>query len=167
MSTRTKRMLGLSFLMLVLVVLGGIAYVLSPRAPSVEVSFLGYTNSISGDLSAALEIRNRGKERVARNSCRISPAPADTGYWYAADVPSHGLEPNETERLVLTFEPRRMTRWRATIIYVRNPTAAEYRLMSCVDWLGDHGLAPSALRRWRDGLAGGQVETDWIAVPGN
>ncbi len=165
MSTRWKRYIGALAVILVLMAIAGIAYVSSRGSKPVHVAFLDYTNSAPGRLSATLEIRNRSKERIARNSCRISPEPADVGYWYAADAPSHRLEPAETERLTVTFQPRPMTRWRATVIYVRNPTALEFRLMSCVDWLSGHGWAPSALRDWRDGLAGGRVSTDWIVVP--
>ncbi len=165
MSTRWKRSIGALAVILVLMVFARVACVRSPRSQPVDVVFLGYTNSAAGGLCARLEIRNRSGERIARNSCRISPEPADTGYWYAVNARSHTLEPNEAERLVVAFEPRPMTRWRATIIYVRNPTVVESRLVSCVDWLRRHGWAPPALRKWRDRLAGGQVSTDWIAVP--
>ncbi len=165
MRMRWRRSIGALSVILVLMVFAGIAYVRPPKSQPVEVVFLGYTNSAAGGLSATIEIRNRSRERIARNSCRISPEPADVGYWYAADIPSHRLEPGETERLVVSFQPGPMTRWRATIIYVRNPTTLELRLMECVDWLRGQGWAPTALREWLDGLNRGQASTDWIEVP--
>lgn len=165
MTTRRKRAIRALVAIVVLLVCAGIAFLRSMGNQAVDVAFLGYTNSAAGGLSALLEIRNRGTERIARNSCRIHPEPADAGYWYAADVPSRRLEPGEAERLAVAFPPRSMTRWRATIIHVRNPTDFEYRLMRGVDWLNDHGWAPSALRKWRDGFSGGQTSTDWIVAP--
>lgn len=95
---------------------------------------------------------------------RAEKARRRTGF-SSPDELARLLEPDETERLVVTFESRPMTRWQATIVYVRNPTALERWPTKCVDWLGKRGWAPSALREWRDGVAGGLVSTDWIAVP--
>jgi hypothetical protein len=165
MSRRWKRAAGGTLAVVVMALMAWAAFIRIPARAPVEVAFLGYTNSASGALAALLEIRNAGKERIARNSCRISPEPADAGYWYAADVPSRRLDADESERLFVNFQPRPMSRWRATINYVRNPTSLEFRLMSTVDWLSGHGWAPAALRQWRARLSGGQVSTDWIVVP--
>ncbi len=153
-------------LMMAVLVLVGIAGRRSPKAPAVRVSFLYYTNNSQGDLAALLEIKNQSEELIARNSCRISPEPSgDSGYWYAADVPSHRLAAGASERLVISFKPHPMTRWRATVVYVWNPSEFRFRAMRCIDWLGDHGLAPPLLEDWRDGLNRAESSTDWIVLP--
>lgn len=164
MSTRWKVTVAVTLGIVALILVTGIIFPRSPNRETVHVAFLGYTNG-PGGLYGVLEVSNLGKERIARNSCRISPEPAEEGYWYAAQVPSHRLEPGDSEKLVVSFDPRPMTRWRATIVYVRNPTTLQFHVLRGVDWLKRHGWAPSALRRWRDGLTGRQTTTDWILVP--
>jgi hypothetical protein len=137
--------------------------VTKPRAPLLEVKFLGYTNSVAGMPSAIIEIRNASRTRVARNSCRIEP---EGGTWYLADVRSRVLAQGEKETILLQFKREHRgpssVRWRAVAIYVRNPTDIEYRLKECALWLKQRRLDPVRLQRWADGLTGGEASTEWI-----
>ncbi len=156
---------------LVLAALLGIAFICLARvskAPVVRANFLSYTNSAQGGLLAVLEIQNQSEENVACDGLRISPEPSgEKGFWYAVDVPPHlrRLKAGETGRLVVSFRPQPMTRWRATIRYVWNPSEMRFRAMRSVDWLGDRGLAPASLRDWRDRLNRAESSTDWITFP--
>ncbi len=137
-----------------------------PKKPTLEVRFLRYTKGPQGELGAVLEIINRGRTRVARNACRITPEPSgDKGFWYDADVPSQRLNPNQREEIFFNFRPGPMSRWRATVCYVRNPTSLEYDFQQVVDWLDARGLSLSRVRKWCEAQTSGQVSTEWNRSP--
>jgi hypothetical protein len=151
-----------------LVMLIGAAVVLWSQAkkPALEVRFLRYTNGPQGELAAVLEIKNRRGTRVARNACRITPEPSgDKGFWYVADVASRRLEPNQREEIFFSFRPGPMSRWRATVRYVRNPTSLEYDFQQVLDWLDERGLSLSRVRKWCEAQSSGQVSTEWNSAP--
>lgn len=132
----------------------------------VEVHFLRYTNGPNGQLAAVLQIRNRGSFRLARNACRITPQPSgDKGFWYAAEVPSRRLEPDQKEEILISFRSGPMTHWRATTLYVRNPTSLESDLLQFVEWLSERGLSLPRVHEWTKARCSGQVTTEWFSAP--